>query len=604
MTAVLGRGGMGVVYAAVQHPVNRKVALKLIHRELAGERHIIDRFMQEMNLTAAIEHPHTVRLYDVGDLDGQPFITTEFLEGKTLRDELARVGRMAPARAVAIALQIARALRGAQAHGVVHRDLKPENIMLLDRYGERDYVKVLDFGIARSLHRTEADFRTGTGAILGTPAYMSPEQCEGKPVDGRSDLYALGLIIYELCAGALPFPPTPSIPQMLIAHVTQAPPDLATRAPEVPPELARFVMSLLAKEPGGATRRRRRRHRGARRNAGNVGRHAWHGALPRRRRRDGAHGGRADAGDGRARRDRRRGAGDAGSSSGWCSRSRRPAVSPRSCSDAAARRRQAGGTAASDEPAFPAACDPALARQLADARRPGIPDAEVLPRLTAIAAACPSAAVAQALLGTTLARLDRDEEAEPHLRAALSLAPGYASAQHNLAVLLVKRGRAAEALPLLDAVLARDAAHPTARVVRAQARLVTGDAAGAVADLRAQTDRSPDQGSAWALFAEALARSGNREGARSAACRAVALGVASARERCGRSPRRHPDGLPSPRPSPRFAGRGEDRIATGVSSAFRSCFASVKPGPRSTTFVSSARASAFLPASAAARARP
>ena len=251
VTAVLGRGGMGVVYAAVQHPVNRKVALKLIHRELAGERHIIDRFMQEMNLTAAIEHPHTVRLYDVGDLDGQPFITTEFLEGKTLRDELARVGRMAPARAVAIALQIARALRGAQAHGVVHRDLKPENIMLLDRYGERDYVKVLDFGIARSLHRTEADFRTGTGAILGTPAYMSPEQCEGKPVDGRSDLYALGLIIYELCAGALPFPPTPSIPQMLIAHVTQAPPDLATRAPEVPPELARFVMSLLAKDAGG-----------------------------------------------------------------------------------------------------------------------------------------------------------------------------------------------------------------------------------------------------------------------------------------------------------------------------------------------------------------
>ena len=246
---MLGRGGMGVVYAAVQHPVNRKVALKLIHRELAGERQIIDRFLQEMNLTAAIEHPHTVRLYDVGDLDGQPFITTEFLEGRTLRDELARVGRMAPARAVAIALQIARALRGAQAHGVVHRDLKPENIMLLDRYGERDYVKVLDFGIARSLHRTDADFRTGTGAILGTPAYMSPEQCEGKPVDGRSDLYALGLIVYELCTGELPFPPTPSIPQMLLAHVTQAPPDLATRAPDVPPDLARLVMSLLAKEP-------------------------------------------------------------------------------------------------------------------------------------------------------------------------------------------------------------------------------------------------------------------------------------------------------------------------------------------------------------------
>jgi len=546
VTAVLGRGGMGVVYAAVQHPVNRKVALKLIHRELAGERHIIDRFMQEMNLTAAIEHPHTVRLYDVGDLDGQPFITTEFLEGKTLRDELARVGRMAPARAVAIALQIARALRGAQAHGVVHRDLKPENIMLLDRYGERDYVKVLDFGIARSLHRTDADFRTGTGAILGTPAYMSPEQCEGKPVDARSDLYALGLIVYELCAGALPFPPTPSIPQMLIAHVTQAPPDLATRAPDVPPELARFVMSLLAKTPA---------ERPADADAVIAALEAMPamGAM-----RAGTRGAAPPAFDGAT----------APTAAAQTPATVAPAKPPPRRRPRALvaglvlalavaagvvalvlrqpREAGGGGTAASDEPPFPAACDPTLARQLSDARRPDLPDADLLPRLTAIGAACPSAAVAQALLGTALARLDRDDEGEPHLRAALSLAPGYASAQHNLAVLLVKRGRAAEALPLLDAVLARDASHPTARVVRAQARLVTGDAAGAVADLRAQTDRSPDQGSAWALFAEALARSGNREGARSAACRAVALGVTSAGERCGQSRDGPSRGDPSP----------------------------------------------------------
>jgi serine/threonine-protein kinase len=524
---------MGVVYAAVQHPVNRKVALKLIHRELAGERHIIDRFMQEMNLTAAIEHPHTVRLYDVGDLDGQPFITTEFLEGKTLRDELARVGRMAPARAVAIASQIARALRGAQAHGVVHRDLKPENIMILDRYGERDYVKVLDFGIARSLHKTDSDVRTGTGAILGTPAYMSPEQCEGKEVDARSDLYALGLIIYELCSGAPPFPPTPSIPQMLLAHVAQTPPDLATRAPDVPPDLARLVMSLLAKDPAArpadadAVIAALEAMPGGMRGTGQAP--AVEGAMaptaaaltpataapvaltppvPRRQRRGLVVGlALALAAAGAVATLALRKPGDAGG----------------------------GGAVVSDEPTFPAACDPALARQLAEARRPGLPDTEALSRLTAIAAACPSAAVARALLGTTLTRLDRDDEAEPHLRAALSLAPGYASAQHNLAVLLVKRGRAAEALPLLDAVLARDATHPTARVVRAQARLVTGDAAGAVADLRAQTDHRPDQGSAWALFAEALARSGNGEGARTAACRAVALGVASARERCGGS---------------------------------------------------------------------
>jgi len=538
VTGVLGRGGMGVVYSAIQHPVNRKVALKLIHRELAGDRQIIDRFLQEMNLTAAIEHPHTVRLYDVGDLDGQPFITTEFLEGRSLRDELVRVGRMPPARVVAIALQIARALRGARAHNVVHRDLKPENIMLLDRYGERDYVKVLDFGIARSLHRTDSDVRTGTGAILGTPQYMSPEQCEGKPVDARSDLYALGLIMYELCAGALPFPPSSSIPQMLLAHVTQVPPDLATRAPNVPPALARLVMSMLAKDPAArpadadAVIAALEEMPGGSR--GTAPAPAVDGAIaPTAAALTPATAPLAPATVAPAettppRRGRGRGM-VLGVVVGLAAAAGLAALAIR-------RPREGGGpvtgAAAADEPPFPAACGPDLARQLADARRPGLPDAEALPRLTAIATACPSAAVARALLGTTLARLDRDDEAEPHLRAALALAPGYASAQHNLAVLLVKRGRAAEALPLLDAVLARDPTHPTARVVRAQARLVTGDVEGAVADLRAQTDRRPEQGSAWALFAEALARSGNAEGARSAACKAAALGVASARARC------------------------------------------------------------------------
>src|SRR5262245_20436709 len=447
---------MGVVYAAVQHPVNRKVALKLIHRELAGERHIVDRFMQEMNLTAAIEHPHTVRLYDVGDMDGQPFITTEFLEGRSLRDELARVGRMSPARAVAIALQIARALRGAQAHGVVHRDLKPENIMLLDRYGERDYVKVLDFGIARSLHRTDADFRTGTGAILGTPQYMSPEQCEGKPVDARSDLYALGLITYELCAGALPFPATPSIPAMLLAHVTQIPDDLAARAPDVPPALCRRVMSLLPKSPG---------RRPADADAVIAALEEMPGGT--------------------------RGTAPAPAVRGATAPTEaavtpvtapvEPPARPRGRGPLIAfvvvlaavaaifgpqllrepRERSGAGNAAVEEPPFPKSCDPALARDLSEVRRPGTPDAEALPRLTSIVAACPSSEVAQALLGTTLTRLDRDDEGEPHLRAALSLAPDYPTAQHNLAVLLVKRGRAAEALPLLDAVLGRDPTHAT-----------------------------------------------------------------------------------------------------------------------------------------------
>jgi tRNA A-37 threonylcarbamoyl transferase component Bud32 len=532
IASVLGRGGMGVVYAAIQHPVERKVALKVIHRELAGERHIVERFMQEMTLTAAIEHPHTVRLYDVGDLDGQPFITTELLEGRTLRDELARTGRMPPERVVAIALQIARALRGAQEHGVVHRDLKPENIMLLDRYGERDYVKVLDFGIARSLHRTASDLRTGTGAIMGTPAYMSPEQCEGKPVDARSDLYALGLIAYELCAGKLPFPPSPSIPQMLLAHVTQAPPDVVASAPGVPAALGHLIMNLLAKTPderpadADAVIAALERLPGATGSLAPAARElataptaaamapATVPPIPRApvARRFGRVGvallGLATLGLGAARtfRATRAPAGDA-----------------------------SDGTTAPGEPPFPASCPPTLVRALAEARRPGLGDGEALQRLTAIVAACPAAAVARAQLGTTLARLDRDDEAEPHLRAALDLAPDYAPARYNLALVLLKRGRSAEALSLLDAVVAKDADHPTARLVRAQARLATGDAAGAVEDLRAQTGRFPDHGASWALLAEALARAGRAGDAKLAACRAVALGMQRERSLCGAS---------------------------------------------------------------------
>jgi serine/threonine protein kinase len=224
---------MGTVYTALQRPVDRKVALKIIHRELAGNPEIVARFLEEMRLTATIEHPHTVRVYDFGDIDGQPFLTTEFLDGRSLRDELLRPAPSPSSGWPRCAPRSPRPCGPPTARGVVHRDLKPENIMLLDLDGDTDYVKVLDFGIARSLHRTTG-MRTGTGALLGTPAYMSPEQCEGKPVDGRSDLYALGLVAYELSSGALPFPPSESLPQMLLSHVATPPPDL--KGPRAPAE--------------------------------------------------------------------------------------------------------------------------------------------------------------------------------------------------------------------------------------------------------------------------------------------------------------------------------------------------------------------------------
>jgi predicted Zn-dependent protease len=187
---------------------------------------------------------------------------------------------------------------------------------------------------------------------------------------------------------------------------------------------------------------------------------------------------------------------------------------------------------AADEPAFPATCAAEDERQLADARRPGSSAGEAQARLAAVVARCPTSAVARALLGTALVRLDRDAEAEAHLRAALELAPDYLAARYNLAVLQVKRGQPREALPLLDAVLAKSPEHATAHLVRGQARLAAGATAAAIDDLRAHTARRPEDGAGWALLAEALAKHADAAGARTAACRAVALGVDAARARC------------------------------------------------------------------------
>src|SRR5258706_8125935 len=195
---LLGEGGMGAVYKARDTELDRIVALKLIRPEFAKNPEILRRFKQEMILARQITHKNVIRIFDLGQADGIKFITMDFVEGRDLRQLLAEKGKLAPEQAARIMLQICRALEAAHGEGVVHRDLKPQNIML-DASGR---VYVMDFGIARS------DYLPGmtqTGALIGTPEYMSPEQAKGEKIDERSDLFSLGVILYELMIGQSPY---------------------------------------------------------------------------------------------------------------------------------------------------------------------------------------------------------------------------------------------------------------------------------------------------------------------------------------------------------------------------------------------------------------
>src|SRR5713226_2081551 len=196
---LLGEGGMGAVYRARDREVNRIVALKVIRPELSGNSAILDRFKQELVLSHQVTHKNVVRIYDLGDADGIKFITMEYIEGQDLRGLITQQNTFSPEEAVEIMRQVCRALEAAHAVGVIHRDLKPQNIMR-DKQGR---VVVMDFGLARLLDSHGG--MTQTGAIVGTLEYMSPEQGLGKPLDERSDLFAAGLIFYELLTGKMPY---------------------------------------------------------------------------------------------------------------------------------------------------------------------------------------------------------------------------------------------------------------------------------------------------------------------------------------------------------------------------------------------------------------
>src|SRR6266568_2983702 len=205
---ILGEGGMGAVYKAMDRELSRPVALKVIRPDLAGNQAILDRFKQELLLAREVTHKNVIRIYDLGEAEGMKFITMEYVEGEDLRTLIHEQTKLAPEEAVEIMQQVCRALEAAHSVGIIHRDLKPQNVMR-DKSGR---ILVMDFGLARTL---EGDGMTQTGALVGTMDYMSPEQALGKELDQRSDLFTLGLIFYELLTGKMPYKADSAIASLL-----------------------------------------------------------------------------------------------------------------------------------------------------------------------------------------------------------------------------------------------------------------------------------------------------------------------------------------------------------------------------------------------------
>ena len=241
--SVLGSGGMGKVYKAHDRELDRIVALKVLRPDLMAEPLALQRFKQELLLASSISHPNILRIHDLGEYNAIKFISMAYVDGGDLTEVLRREGRLPPERAVYIMKQLCEALAAAHSANIVHRDLKPQNI-LLDRDG---HIYVSDFGVAKTLESDRPSV-TRTGAVLGTPLYMSPEQVEGKPIDRRTDLYSLGLIFYEMLTGILPFSGDSTF-QLMYQRVHQVPKRPEVIAPNLPPYLSRICLRCLEKDP-------------------------------------------------------------------------------------------------------------------------------------------------------------------------------------------------------------------------------------------------------------------------------------------------------------------------------------------------------------------
>jgi len=236
----VGSGGMADVYCAEDTRLGRTIAIKVLHERFSQDREFVERFRREASAAAGLQHPNIVGIYDRGDSDGAYYIAMEFVEGETLKDVIRREAPMDPGRTISIVKEILAATRFAHKRGVIHRDLKPQNVMI----EADDHIKVADFGIARA---SGSDI-TEVGAIMGTAQYLSPEQAHGQPVTAASDLYSIGVVMFEMLTGRAPFEAESPV-AVALKHVNQPAPSPREFVPAVPPELEAIVLKALAKDP-------------------------------------------------------------------------------------------------------------------------------------------------------------------------------------------------------------------------------------------------------------------------------------------------------------------------------------------------------------------
>src|SRR2546423_1015261 len=237
----LGSGGMSTVYLALDTTLDRQVAVKVMHREMSEQPEQLARFRQEARAVAKMSHPNVVTVIDAGEDGGHPYIVFEYIEGEPLKQGIQRLGRLPVQEAVAYAIEVGRGLEPAHARNMVHRDIKPQNV-LIDPEG---HAKVTDFGIARQIEQQGV---TATGRVLGTTDYVSPEQAMGQDVDPRSDVYSLGVVLYEMLSGDVPFH-ADSLVGVAMKHVHEDLPDVQKRRPEVSSAVVAVVERSTAKDP-------------------------------------------------------------------------------------------------------------------------------------------------------------------------------------------------------------------------------------------------------------------------------------------------------------------------------------------------------------------
>src|SRR5688572_6631227 len=251
LDSFLSRGGMGAVFRGTHVMLGRPVAVKMINQDLVTSPEIVRRFQREARAATQFKHPNVVDVYDLGQTaNGTLYIVMELVSGASLKESIRTRGPVEPQRIVRILGQVCDGLAQAHRRNIIHRDLKPQNIMLTVDASGTETAKIVDFGIAKTFEADANTQLTATGSTLGTPHYMSPEQATGSGVDGRSDIYSLGVILYEMLTGEVPFN-DPSLPSVLIKHMSEPPQPPSLRRPDLnlPPALEAITLRCLAKSP-------------------------------------------------------------------------------------------------------------------------------------------------------------------------------------------------------------------------------------------------------------------------------------------------------------------------------------------------------------------